>query len=205
MNNPRSPDNDQPTLDATDATDMSETSETTPQAPEALPLHMTVYKIAGFMSRDQYAEGGISKGDLAELRRIDPAEPFTPALWKVLLEYVPDHDKLSAEQERRWAILLMAMATCAGLHDSDTAFGKALAEAGWSELRFVRLMEARGDNLVKEIRRLAQYLASKNQPADWTDAAWLLFVQRGDAASDIRQSIARAYYKQLYVEGNQGD
>lgn len=189
MTNPRSPDTEQSASDP----------------PRALSLRMSVHKIAGYMSRDQYAEGGISKGDLAELRRIDPSEPFTPALWKILLEYVPQHDKLSTAQERQWAILLMAMATCAGLHTSETPFGKALAQAGWSELRFVRLMEARGDNLVKEIRRLAQYLASKSQQADWSDVAWLLFVQGGDKASDIRQHIARDYYKQLYLEDTHND
>jgi CRISPR system Cascade subunit CasB len=188
MNNPRSPD--------------SEDAMT--EAPAALPLRMTIHKIASFLSRDQYGEGGISKGDLAELRRIDPKEPFTPALWKILLEYVSDHEEILPERERRWAILLMAMATCAGLHSYETSFGKALAQAGWSELRFVRLMEARGDNLVKEIRRLAQYMASKNQQADWSDAAWLLFVQDGDKVGDVRQNIARDYYKQLYVEENQG-
>lgn len=188
MNKPRSPESD---------TAASE-------APEALSLRMTVHKIAGYMSRGPY-EGGISTGDLAELRRVDPSSPFTPALWKILLNFVADHDKLSPEQERRWAMLLMAMGTCAGLHDSNTPFGKALAQAGWSELRFVRLMEARGDSLTKEVRRLAQYLASKNQSADWSDAAWLLFVQDGDKAEDIRQNIARDYYKQLYVEENQGE
>lgn len=189
MNNPRSPD--------------LETSE--PARAKRQSLRMTVHKIAGFMARDEYSERGMSTGDLAEVRRIDPSEPFTPALWKILLKFVPDHDKLSPHQERQWAILLMAMGTCVDLHTPAQRFGAALAKAGWSELRFVRLMEARGDNLVKEIRRLAQYLASKNQEADWSDAAWLLFVEEGDKAVDIRQNIARDYYKQLYIEENQND
>lgn len=165
-------------------------------------LSTTVHQIAGFMSRDEYKKG-ISKGDLAELRRISPDEPFTPALWKILLEYVPD-DHLTEEREKRWAILLMAMGTCAGLHDPSTPFGAAMAEAGWSELRFVRLMRARGDSLAKEIRRLAQYLASKNQPANWADAAWLLFFQEGEHAERTRQNLARKYYRRLYAKERQG-
>ena len=175
------------------------------EAGDAPPLRITVHKIANYMQRDEYSEGGISTGDLAELRRIDPEEPFTPALWKVLLKYVPDDDRLSEEQERQWAILLMAMAHCVGLHKPGASFGAALAEAGWSELRFVRLMEAEGDHLVKQIRRLAKYLSSKNQEADWSDAAWLLFVQEGKKATKIRQNIARDYYKRLYVEENKSD
>lgn len=165
-------------------------------------LSSTVHAIASYLNRDEY-EGGISTGDLAQLRRIDPDEPYTPALWRILLEYVPDDDKLSGERERRWAILLMAMATCAGLHDPSTDFGTALAEAGWSELRFVRLLEARGDSLDKQLRRLAQYLASKDQPANWADAAWLLFVQEGEHAADTRQRIARSYYRRLYSLENE--
>ena len=175
---------------------------TTDTAPD---LGTTIGKIASYIGRDEYSEAGISTGDLAELRRINPDEPYTPALWKILLQFVPNHDHLSARQEQRWAILLMAMGNCAGLHDYATSFGKALAQAGWSELRFVRLMEARGDNLTKELRRLSQYLASKDQRANWADAAYLLFSQDGDSAQTIRQNIARDYYKQLYVEENQSD
>lgn len=174
------------------------------QVRQSTDLNSTIHKIAGFLSRDQYS-GGISKGDLAELRRIDPEEPFTPALWKILFEFVPNHDRLREIDERRWAVLLMAMGTCAGLHDPSEPFGAALAAAGWSELRFVRLMEADGDNLVKHLRRLSQYLGSKDQRADWSDAAWLLFVQDGEKATEIRQNIARDYYKRLYAIENQAD
>jgi CRISPR system Cascade subunit CasB len=165
-------------------------------------LNTTVHKIASYLSREEFA-GGVSTGDLAELRRIKPDEPYTPALWRILLNYVPNDDQLSAERERRWAILLMAMATCAGLHDPSTDFGAALADAGWSELRFVRLLEARGDNLDKQLRRVAQYLASKDQQANWADAAWLLFVQQGDHASTTRQRIARSYYRRRYANENE--
>jgi CRISPR system Cascade subunit CasB len=165
-------------------------------------LTSTVHSIARFLNRDEY-EGGISTGDLAELRRINPEKPYTPALWKILFHHVPDHDQLSPSRERRWAILLQAMATCVGLHEPSIDFGAALAEAGWSELRFVRLMEARGDSLDKQLRRLAKYLASKNQEANWADAAWLLFVQEGQHAKNTRQLIARSYYRRKYVNENE--
>ena len=149
---------------------------------------------------------GLSTGDLAELRRISPDEPFTPALWRVLLDLELDDapDWISQSKwERRWATLLMGMARCAGLHSYDIPFGQALAEAGWSELRFVRLMRSDGQQLETELRRLAQYLASKNQRADWTDAGRLLFYQSGDTADDIRLQISRHYYKTLYAKEQQ--
>lgn len=165
-------------------------------------LTSTVHSIARYLNRGEH-EGGISTGDLAELRRINPDKPYTPALWKILFDHVPDHDQLSPSRERRWAMLLQAMATCVGLHEPSMDFGAALAEAGWSELRFVRLMEARGDNLDKQLRRLAQYLASKNQEANWAEAAWLLFVQEGEHAENTRQRIAKSYYKREYDEENE--
>lgn len=166
-------------------------------------LSSTVHRVAGHLARDEH-QGGISTGDLAQLRRIDPSEPYTPALWKILLELVPDGHRMGPERERRWAILLMAMGICAGLHTPSVPFGAALTEAGWSELRFVRLLRARGDRLAKELRRLAQYLASKNQRADWVDVAWLLFVQDGDHAEETRQRMARAYYRRLYTRNASG-
>ncbi len=145
----------------------------------------------------------LSTGDMAELRRIEPDEPYTPALWKLIedLDLGGRPGWLDQEQrETRWAALMMGMAMNAGLHDFNTPLGEALAEAGWSELRFVRLLRATDTRLVEEIRRMAQYLGSKDQRADWTDVGRLLFSQHGDAADSYRRNIARPYYRQLYRE-----
>ena len=120
-----------------------------------------VGKIAVMMEQ----KGVLSSGEKAELRRISPDEPFTPALWRLLLILNLDKSPWHKQQvwERRWATLMMGMAHCAGLHDYQTSFGEALAEAGWSELRFVKLMRARGEILEKYLRRVAQFLSSKQQ------------------------------------------
>lgn len=145
----------------------------------------------------------LSTGDIAELRRISPEEPFTPSLWRILLHLdlaEPPSWFSRSDWETRWATLMMGMAHCAGLHDFNNALGESLAGAGWSELRFVRLMRADGETLAKSIRRVSEYLASKSQPANWTDMARLLFFQSGEAADDIRLSISRDYYRRLYAE-----
>jgi CRISPR system Cascade subunit CasB len=156
-----------------------------------------VGKIAGMMQK----EGALSTGEMAELRRISPARPFTPALWRILLIYDLDKSPGWISQkvwERRWATLFMGMAHSAGLHNFTISFGEALAEAGWSELRFVQLMRATDDTLETYLRRVAQFLAGKNQEANWTDVARLLFYQSGDAGENIRLSISRDYYSKLY-------
>lgn len=144
---------------------------------------------------------GFSTGELAELRRIDPEQPYTPALWRTLVGYEIDQGWGDGEWrealEERWAALLMGMAHTVGLHDYSTPLGAALAEAGWSETRFVRLMDSRGTRLIEEIRRVAQYLSSKSQPADWAQVADLVLDQDADWAERQRRDIARDYYRRL--------
>jgi CRISPR system Cascade subunit CasB len=148
--------------------------------------------------------GRLPNGDRAALRRIDPDTPVTPTLWKVLFDL--EQGKApgwigQTKWEQRWATLLMGMAHCAGLHDYEVSLGQALAEADWAETRFVRLMEADDETLPVLLRRMAQYLASKQQPANWDDVRKLLFYQSGDTAEDIRLSIARPYYRTLHAQG----
>jgi CRISPR system Cascade subunit CasB len=166
-------------------------------------LHSVIGKV------DHALRHQLPTGDVAELRRVSPEEPYTPALWKLLLSHVPESWTAGPdrdEKERRWATLFMTMATAAGLHDPSVPLGTALARAGWSELRFVRLMQDRGQGLAVRLRRLAQYLNSKSQPADWTDVASLLREQDGEWAERHRRRISRDYYRTLHriESGGQG-
>jgi CRISPR system Cascade subunit CasB len=148
-------------------------------------------------------KGGLSTGDMADLRRVSPDNPFTPVLWRILLSQNLDKTPGWYSQEtweRRWATLLMGMAHCNGLHHFNIPLGKALAEAGWSELRFVQLMRSRDEMLEDHIRRVAQYLSGKKQSANWVDMAKLLFYQSGKTGEEIRLSISRTYYSTIYAK-----
>lgn len=147
----------------------------------------------------------LSNGELAELRRISPEEPFTPTLWRLLLSR--DLDKAphwidQVEWEKRWATLLMGMAHCAPYLDMNRSLGAALFEAGWSELRLDKLLRARDEQLNFLIRRVAHYLANKSQPANWADVARLLFFQGGKTSEEVRIGISRAYYRAEYHKEN---
>ncbi len=158
-------------------------------------------------------DGSLPNGDRAALRRVNPEAPVTPALWKVLHglnipEPDPQYgtsDAATARYERNWGLLLMGMAHCAGLHDYEVPLGKALALAGWSELRFTRIMEADAETLPALMRRMAQYLASKDQAANWADVAYLLFTRGTDNAESTRLRIARNYYSTLYQKEQDAD
>src|SRR5690606_24125613 len=129
------------------------TDSTQDTAPEPTPeptLRSIVGSLAGAIDND------LSNVELAELRRISPQQPYSSTLWKLLLAYVPESRTSGPEQdlrERRWATLLMGLTHCKGLHAPKIPLGQALAEVGWSELRFVRLMQARGEGLELELRR----------------------------------------------------
>lgn len=177
------------------------TSETDPPTTDAdIPPWEAVGRAAGML--DPENERGLSNADQAALRRVDPDTPVTTTLWKVLFDLDQAESPKERSQttwEQRWATLLMGMAHCAGLHDYEVPLGRALAEAGWSETRFVRLLEAGEDALPVLVRRMAQYLASKQQPANWDDVRRLLFVQFGEAAEEVRLRIARPYYRTLHA------
>ncbi len=175
----------------------AENSELTSSATNRIEYGKIVGKVAAMMQQ----EGALSNGEMADLRRISPDQPFTPPLWRILMMLDLDESPgwIRQEQwERRWATLFMGMAHCAGLHSYDSSLGEALAEAGWSELRFVQLMRAKDETLETHLRRVAQFLASKNQEANWTDVARLMFFQSGEAGEKVRLSISRDYYSKLY-------
>ena len=184
-----------PDTETSSDTDLSEDDPISPS--------QAVGRAAGMLDPDT---GHLPNGDRAALRRIDPDTPVTPTLWKVLFELDQGDSPDWIGQttwEKRWATLLMGMAHCAGLHDYNVPLGQALAKAGWAETRFVRLLEAGDETLPILLRRMAQYLASKQQPANWDDARRLLFYQSGDTAEDIRLSIARPYYRTLHAQDDE--
>jgi CRISPR system Cascade subunit CasB len=112
-------------------------------------------------------EGGLSAGDRAELRRMDPlGAALPPALWRLLtlpevgtaIGFVASGDR--EPTERAFAIVVQAIAEAGA--SSGTPLGKALAETGYAEARFVRLLRARGlEDVGFEARQAARWCAVK--------------------------------------------
>lgn len=148
-------------------------------------------------------QNALSSADMAQLRRLSAQKPYSSALWKILLHCdVPEKwagGANQAKKEKQWATLLAAMAQNPTSHDPKTSFGKALADAGWSELRLVRLLESRDEQLDAIFRQMAAYLSSKGKTLDWSQAGQLIFWQDGEVAENIRQDIARDYYRAVYA------
>lgn len=143
----------------------------------------------------------LSPGDVAELRRLTPSDPFSPAFFKLMVsEIQPDWRNLSQdhardEYDKRWAVFLQAAAVMKNLHSMNTSLGHALASAGYSELRLIRLLRARENVLFKEVRTAAHYLAAKANVCNLVDIASLLMVLNEGTAESVRKRIACDFYR----------
>lgn len=144
--------------------------------------------------------GAISVGDAAALRRMDPRHPAA-AFFKieglVLDEHLPGDAATRADVETRWAAVITGMAFLGDLHQPARRLGLSLADAGYSELRFARLIRADADRLVDELPGLARFLVAKRIPVDWTAAAHLILSAGGRNEEPIRRHLARDYYGSL--------
>ena len=145
----------------------------------------------------------LGTGEVASLRRLSPEDPANPAFFKVAAQFLEPQGHLPAEGpwcdplERRWACIIGGLALLGKLHRPGKPLGEALAEAGFSELRFVRLLKAQDAGLWDAARGAARFLMSKGQNADWADLAALVLSDGAEWSESVRRRIARRYYSML--------
>ena len=164
---------------------------------------------AGFAK--QMAGEGFRRGDLAELRRMDPDTPDAAVFWQLMAS----RDLLGNQAvEAKWALVLHGIAlmtpTTSGenrtAHNGIMPVGRALFLGGaaegrtagyYSESRLNRLLTARGPILRTLLARLFRMLAAANQPFNWNEMARFILNDgyNEERAEDIRRGIARAYYQ----------
>ena len=153
------------------------------------------------------------RGDLAELRRMDPDEPDAAIFWRILARY----DLLDRGEtvERKWALILHGIALMTPTnrgeggartaHDGSNPVGRALFQGNdpqrttgfYSETRLNRLLTARGPMLQTLLARMFRMLASAGVSFNWWEMAQFILNEgyNEDAAEQTRRRIARAYYQ----------
>jgi CRISPR system Cascade subunit CasB len=142
-------------------------------------------------------------GDRADLRRMPEDGEPRPAFWKIAALYLdaqlPTHaGPFREDLERRWAVILAAVAEVHDLHRPGRALGHALAEAEVTEARVDRLLRAHGSTLPHLVRTTVHQLVTRGTAVDLTDLAWLVLSDgRGDA-DRARRKVAREYFQALY-------
>lgn len=140
-------------------------------------------------------------GDVAELRRLAPHDPASPAFFKLVASVLPEgtlpRDGFRRDEaERLWAVIFSCLATLRGMHLPGHRLGRALADAGISELRVVRLLRARGEALLDAVPVIARTLAVKGELVDCTEIARLLLDEQH--AEQVRRRIARDYFARIH-------
>lgn len=137
----------------------------------------------------------LAPGDLARLRRMDPDGPGEAAFWQLATELdLPD----------RWMrfVRMLALITPRGdsragkpsAHDGSRALGAALAEAGFSELRLLRLIERAPEARADALERMVRFLGTRGAGAfDCRELYWLL---HGSGPEPLRR-LADQYFRTL--------
>lgn len=140
---------------------------------------------------------GLDRGDLAALRRLDPNRVNAPVFWRLLARHAEqelDHIDRHPERVSRWAAGLRAAVELEGLHDSQRSLGRALAEAGYADQRFERLLRADEPGLWDELRSAARYLGVKGQRANAEQLIRLAVEVDTAQAERLRRVLAADYY-----------
>lgn len=154
----------------------------------------------------QIAAVDFGAGALAELRRRDAGAVSTTSAFHRLTAPM-NEETWGGDKARRWATVIQAMAigTKPGEAGANASAGAALAEAGFAESRFARLLAARGDTFRDQIILLARYMNSRQSRFDWADLGELVLVEglKEQRAEKLRFRIARDYYRA--IESRRGD
>ena len=155
----------------------------------------------------------LSRGELARLRRMNPAVPDP-----VVLRLMAHRNRLrkwlgNGEIERKWSLIfhgiaLMTPSTGGRSAHSNTPIGRALFYGGdeerktafYSPARLNRLLNARGAMLDRLLPRVFRMMASSDQSFNWREmAAFVLSDSDVDGdderAEQGRRNIASAYYR----------
>ena len=160
------------------------TSDSRPSDAGVEPDRITLGRLLGKIAHELNPNNpkGIGAGALAEIRRTVPERLWdaSPAFWQFYLSVVPpewrERDGLVGDRaDCAWARLIRAMAEAAALRPClEPSFGAALGATGYSEVRFVRLLRAEGEELGREVRVAARWLATKGTPVGWWLTAHLV-------------------------------
>ena len=152
--------------------------------PQPLDKGAVVQRIA-----ERFANPDFSRGNLAELRRMNPDDPAALIFWRLMAEYnLPD----TAVSVPQWALIMHGIALMTPTANANIPVGRAMFLVGfYSESRLNRLLASQGPMFRDLLGRLFRILASAKQPLDWGEMANLIL----DDSDNARLKIASEYYR----------
>ncbi len=159
--------------------------------------------------RSEIREQEFSRGDHAQLRRMDPSDPGPAVFWRLYagrnLSQIGGVDS-----EKKWTTIIQGIALLSE-HDrgSQKRFGRALFEGDdpnrptpfYSERRLNQLLVARGQTLRTLLRRAFRMLVDTGQCIYWLQVAELVLNDgyNDDEADRLRHEVASDYYRSLAI------
>lgn len=182
---------------------MTATTEHTPDLPEPTGGSRNWENIATGYAR-KMAQADFRRGDLADLRRMDPASARPAVFWRLMAE--ENLLERGRKTESKWALILHGIAlmtptnaennSAGTAHDGNNPVGQALYDAGYSEIRFNQLLTAREDMLQKLLVRTFRMVAAKNIAFNWREMTKFILNHGHDEAETqrSRRRLARGYY-----------
>lgn len=162
-----------------------------------LPNEDDLRRVAAHLTRG-IGSGRLAPGDLAALRRLDPAAPPRP-FWMLWFEAWRGQEPTAGDGlVRSFAVYARTVAEIGGAGEGPVA--RVLAELGEPvEARLLRLLRLWGARLEDELRQLAHLLRSRDLRPDPTELVLLLVHSpdepRGEA---VRRRMARDFYARLF-------
>ena len=175
--------------------------------PPQQTIHAIVYRLVS-----EIGGSAFSRGDLAELRRMNPEEPDSMAFYRLMgARGLLRNEAL----ETKWAMIIHGIALMIPTaHHSGTPVGEALFEGGvpgrtsafYSALRLNRLLKSEGSVQVTLTKQLFLMMKAASQPFDWREMATFVLSEGIDheTAEESRRSIARSYYGTEYRNSRSG-
>lgn len=158
---------------------------------------------------------GLAPGDLAELRRMGPENP-APWFWRLAARHGAIRHR---EEDWIHIVRILAILTPRGdpekrsrLHQPTRHLGELLCDGGdsswpdpsqaqprpaYSELRFAKLLESKGNQRPVLLARAARSLARSMPPGGGVDVKDIAFAVLYSDSAEVNNSLARAYYARL--------
>ena len=158
----------------------------TEPAPEET-LEQKTGKIAGIISSERFPTG-----ERAALRRMVPGYPLPLSFYRFAFSHLPAGWERNSED---WTTLVAGIALMSPhAFNPGVGFGRALAEAGYSELRLERLLSA--ENVVRRtlFLRAVRFLSVHAKPFNWGEGARFLLTRSEDRQDTVNFRIARDFY-----------
>jgi CRISPR system Cascade subunit CasA len=143
-----------------------------------------------------------SAEDLGWLRRLrteDVESPQFALLYERFIHHRSDPPNLATD--RRWAVIIRAMACLAGLHRPYIPLGKAMVRAQVEISRARVLLTARGEDLERVVNVLARQFSQRGTSVNHRDIAELILSDGHDQSicetswsTKVRRRVARDFY-----------